>query len=190
MRRRRKVSSGEPATDLEPADEREEGVDRRPPPIPVGWGNLVTDSLRIEDPAALGRRLREDLEIGDGRTEYGVVLEAMDRSAHNLDAATRLFRAAKIEEEKYEIATAARLSVLRERAMEELQAEYVKKLRKSPTLQDIEDRIMKHWPDEYRAIRVRKAELHGTVRTIEGLVHAWSSRCADLRVMADKARPR
>lgn len=155
----------------------------------VAWGNVVEDTLWIADPAGLARRLRGELSLGNDRTSYGQVLEALDRSARNLDDAGRLFRAAKLEEERYTATVAERLEVLRSHARSELMDEYREKKRPSPTQKDIEDRIVANWPDQHRTIATRIAELHHTVRSLETLQSAWSSRCADLRIMADKTRP-
>lgn len=159
------------------------------PSIPVGWGNVVTDTMTVTDPAGVAKRLREELSLGDGRTDYGRVLEALDRSARNLDDAGRLHRAARLEEVRYEAAIAPKVEILRARATEELMNEYRLKKRASPTQKDIEDRMVGNWGREYLAMKERLAELHGAVGSLEVLRDAWSSRCADLRVMADKARP-
>jgi len=160
------------------------------PQLPVAWGNIVTDALKIKDPAGLAKRLRAELELGEyARTQYGSVLEALDRSARNFDAAGRLFRAAKLEETTFEAEIAVRLEAMRSHAQAELAAEYGRKERRSPTQQDIEDRMVQSWPDEYTGIKRRLAELHGAVRALETLRDAWASRSPDLRIMADKARP-
>lgn len=191
--RRKKVEASDPGRvsqqpEVADTDPEPRAVDKVPQ-LPIAWGNIVVDTLRIADPAGLARRLRDELTLGDDRTNYGRVLEALDRSAHNLDAAGRLYRSAVIEEQRYESQTAERLEVLRSTAKEDLQAEYQKKLRKSPTKEDVEDRIVANWPDEYRTTKLRRAELHGAVRSLEILKDAWSARCAALRTMADKTRP-
>lgn len=158
--------------------------------IPIAWGSVVTDSLKIRDPAGLARRLRSELELGpERRHNYGHLLEALDRSARNYDDAGRLHRASKLEEEHYQASVAERLEVMRTSALAELMAEYREKARPSPAQRDVDDRMVANWPDEYRNIRERLSELHGATRSLEVLRDAWFSRCADLRVMADKARP-
>lgn len=161
-----------------------------PPEIPrpgVAWGNVIRDTFEIPDPAGLARRLREELILGDeNRTSYAAVLEALDKSARNLDDAGRLFRAAKVEEERFRLETEVNLEILRTDASKILQAEYREKIRKSPTIQDVEDKILDRWPTEYTEILERRAELHGAVRSLEILVKAWGSRAADLRIMAER----
>lgn len=164
---------------------------RSEPEIPrpaVAWGNVIRDTFKIPDPAALARRLRDELTLGDeNRTSYATVLEALDKAARNLDDAGRLHRAAKVEEVRYRLDSEGNLEILRREASKKLRAEYQAKLRKSPTLQDIEDTILDNWPSEYRALLERRAELHGAARSLEILVRAWGSRCADLRIMAEHA---
>lgn len=153
----------------------------------VAWGNIIRDTFRIPDPVALAKRLREELSLGDeNRTSYAAVLEALDKSASNLDDAGRLYRASKIEEERYRLETEVNLEILRTEASKKLMSEYRAKLRKSPTVQDVEDKILDNWPTEYRTILERRAELHGAARSLEILVKAWGSRCADLRIMAER----
>lgn len=157
------------------------------PPIPVGWGNIVRDTLRVSDPASIAKRLRDELSLGEDRTAYGVVLEALDKSARNIDDASRLYRAAKLEEESYERLTAERVEVMRHTALGELMAEYHAKKRPSPTLDAVKDRMIANWGDEYHAIEGRRGELHALTRSLENLLEAWKSRAADLRIMAGQA---
>lgn len=185
------ASGDDPEVDASGGDD--DGDSSSPGPVDAprystAWGGVVKSSLAIKDPDAMSRRLRSELELGpEKRSSYAHVLEALDRSARNLDDAHRLCRAAKLEDERYERLAGERIEVLRSAALKELQAEYQNKKRPSPKKDDIEDRLLRDWPVEYRTIRDRIAELHGTVRSLEGLRDAWASRCADLRIMADKA---
>jgi hypothetical protein len=161
---------------------------RRPDLRPgVAWGNLVTDTLKIGNPATLAQRLRDELTLGDERVSYGSVVAALDRSAANLDAAGRLHRAARVEEARFELECAGRVGLLRSTAQDQLMAEYKEKRRRSPTNDDIEERVLSMWPDEYSSIKRRISELHAATRSLETLRDAWASRCADLRIMAQRA---
>lgn len=155
----------------------------------VAWANVITDTLRITDPPGLARRLRDELSLGDGRTQYGLVLEALDRSARNLDDAGRLFRASRVEEERLQAAVNQELEVLRTQAQMKLNEAWKAKERKAPTKQDIDDEMVSSWPDRVSVLRAQISEMHNSVRALENLRDAWASRCADLRIMADKARP-
>lgn len=152
----------------------------------VAWGNIIRDSLKIKDPAGLAKRLREELELND-HTSYGEIINSLNKAAKNYDEAGRLHRAAKIEEVQFELVVKERLEVMRSQAVSELMTEYKAKARRSPTNDDIEDRMIQQWPDEYKDLKTRQAELHGAVKSLEILVRAWQSRGADLRVMAERA---
>jgi hypothetical protein len=156
--------------------------------IPMAWGNVVHDTLTIEDPAKLTQRLREELMLGDGRTDYGRILNALDRCAKNLDSAGRLARAAKLAEDRLKIEIDERLEILRSQAKSELMNEYKNKMRPSPTIKDVDDRMLSSWPDEYKALTERLVSMHGTVRSLEVLQSAWASRSADLRIIASQSR--
>jgi hypothetical protein len=169
-----------------PREPAKSGADKAPP-IHVGWGNIVRDTLRVSDPAGIAKRLRDELSLGEDRTSYGLVLEALDKSARNIDDASRLYRAAKLEEENYERLTAERMEVMRTRALGDLMGEYQAKKRPSPTIDAVKDRMIANWGDEYHAIEGRRGELHALTRSLENLLEAWKSRAADLRIMAGQA---
>lgn len=155
----------------------------------VQWANIVTDTLKIGNPSALATRLREELTLGDDRVSYGIVIAALDKSASNLELAARLHRAAKTEDQRFAAECNERLEVLRSTALAELMVEYHEKRRRSPTKEDIEDRMVMNWPDEYRSIKSRMSELHNATGALESLRDAWASRCADLRIVANRVSP-
>lgn len=152
----------------------------------VQWANVVSDTLRIDDPSTVARRLREELSLGNDRVSYGIVIAALDKSAANYELAGRLYRAARTEEKRFEHECTDRLSTLREAALKELMGEYAAKVRKSPTKDDVESRMFENWPDEYASIQNRLNELHNATQSLEVLRDAWASRCADLRIMANR----
>lgn len=152
------------------------------------WGLVITDVLSM-DVHKTFKRLTDDLSLGDGATEYGSVLHALDRSSRNLYEATCLARKAQIEDERFSADLGVRLEVLRSAAIASLEADKAAgRKSKSPTLEDIKDRMLASWPDEVRSINARKAEMHGAFRAIEALVVAWNKRCDALRVMAQGHR--
>jgi hypothetical protein len=155
----------------------------------VAWGNIIRDTLKIRDPAGLAKRLRAELTIED-QTSYGQIVNSLNRAANNYYDAGRLYRAAKIERDEFESILNERFEVMRTDVTKELMAEYKLKLRRSPTKDDIEDRIISKWPSEYKTLKKRLSELHGAVRSLEVLMKAWQSRGADLRVMAERVRAR
>lgn len=150
------------------------------------WGQLVDSVLKVENPSLLANRLRRELTIPKEELKsYAAILEAVNTSASNYEDACILFRAAKNEELRYSLEAAERLGVMRSDAQSELMSEYKLKERRSPTADDIMDRIMANWPDEYKRIVQKQNALHASVRILENLAKAWFSRCNDLRTMAD-----
>lgn len=162
--------TGEPSLDLEPG---------------IAWGNVIRDTLKVGNPVALAARLRDELILTEAeRSSYSAILKALDAAAKNHDDSYLLYRVAKLEDQRFMIDVRDRLEVMRSAALQELMDEYKAKTRKSPTNDDIEDRMVVNWGDEYRHIQRRKNELHAAMRTLENLAKAWASRCQDLRVMA------
>lgn len=151
----------------------------------VGWGNVITDTLTIKDPAGIAKRLRDELTIDD-HTSYSLIVDSLNRAASNYELASRLFRAAKVEEVKYELLIRSRFEVMRTSAIEELMLEYRNKQRKSPTNDDIESRMQVNWSDEYNDLKIKSAEFHGAVRSLEKLMEAWKTRSSDLRAMVER----
>lgn len=208
MMRRRKVASGSASTATEDipsapggandnSDDRFAGDPEEPPAHPeparkdrhpMPWGLVITDVFNL-DVHKTFTRLEEELSLGNGATEYGTLLHAIDKSARNLYEAACLARKAKLVDEQFAVELDKRLGVLRSTAVAQLEEEKAKGQRsKAPTLQDIESRMLSDWPDEVTSIQARKAEMHGAFRAIEALELAWRDRCQSLRTMAQGHR--
>lgn len=152
------------------------------------WGLVITDVFSL-DVHRTYKRLEQELSLGDGASEYGTVLHAVDASSKNLFDAARLARKAKLEDEKFAMELDKREEVLRSTAVAELEAEVRNKTRsKAPTIADINARMLANWPDEISSIKARKGEMHGAFRSIEALEVAWRERCQALKVMAQGFR--
>jgi hypothetical protein len=183
-RRRKKVSSGEPVTESAPVES--VGIEEEAPQPSVAWGTVIRDCLRIGNPAKLADQLRADLRIAPEALEsYPALMKALEASAKNIDDSALLYRAAKVEENRFSIEKKERMEVLRSAAHGELMTEYKNKERKSPTKEDVSDRMLSCWPDEYRALENNESELHGAVKSLEMLMKAWVARNHDLRVMVE-----
>lgn len=196
--RRKKVERSDepcnPEDTREPEDSGDDGVrlpvERSEPPAkdrhPMPWGLVIADVFHM-DVHKTHARLVKELTLGDGATEYGTVIRAVDQSAKNLYEAARLSRKAKLEDEKFASELDKRLEVLRTAAQQALEQDKNNKLRsKAPTIKDIEDRMLATWPDEVTSIKARKAEMHGALRAIESLEGAWRDRCQSLRTLAQQ----
>lgn len=148
------------------------------------WGLVITDVFNL-DVHKVHQQLVEDLVLGDGASEYGTVIHALDRSSQNLYLAARLARKAKLEEVSYSTELDKEMSVLRSAAKEALDEDRREgRISKAPTIQDIQDRVYAAWPDQVASITKRKEEMHGAMRAIEALEVAWRERCQALRVLA------
>jgi hypothetical protein len=213
MMRRRRVASDATAaatqpSNLEDTDSTESGAERwagdpeespqpaaasEPEParkdrFPMPWGLVIVDVFNM-DVHKLFKRLTDELSLGDGATEYGTVLHALDASARNLYEASCLARKAQLEDEKFSLELGQRLEVLRSAAAASLEQDKAQgKRTKAPTIEDIKDRMLASWPDEVRSINARKAEMHGAFRAIEALVVSWTKRCSALETMAQRHR--
>lgn len=209
QQRRRKVASGvtpsptlesnleitpEPGADRWDGDPDEEPVavkevEELPAPatkdrFPIAWGLVISDVYHL-DVHKTYAKLEKELSLGDGATEYGTVLRAIDGSSKNLYLAARLARKAKNEDERFAMELDKRLEVLRSTAIGFLETDRKEGTRsKGATLKDIEDRMLAEWPDEMSSIKARKAEMHGAFRSIEALESAWRERCQSLRTIA------
>lgn len=151
---------------------------------PMPWGLLINDVFRLNVRETY-ERLNQELTLGDGATEYGSVIRAVDQSARNLFDAARLCRRAKLEDEKFTAELDKELEVLRTAAQRALEIEKAEgKRSKAPTIQDIKDRMLASWPDAVSSMEERKAEMHGAFRAIEALEGAWRDRCQALRTLA------
>lgn len=184
-------ASGEPPPAPKPApaaaasqpDEPVSGV------FPAPWGQVVNDILRI-DVATAYKRLTDELTLGEATAEYGVVIRAVDNAGRNFYDAIRLSRAAKIADLKFTAEMDRQLEVMRSTAREQLESEKAALKAsggsvKAPTIQEIQDRVIANWGDQWQSIEQRKAEMHGTFRSLEGLKDAWNERGRHLNRIAD-----
>jgi len=165
------------------------------------WGAVVDDVLRI-DVESTYRKLVGQLTLGSDATEYGPVLRALDESARNAWEASRLVRAAKLEDERVGGEVDERLEVMRTQARKDLEKEKREQRDqeaekagkkptgpgKPPTLQEVEDRILADYTDEVVSLRRRKAEMHAALRSVEGLERSWRDRCSQLSHMLARHR--
>lgn len=152
------------------------------------WGFVVETIYRI-DPRHDYDRLTTALAQGEGITEYGVVLGALDAAERNAFDAKRLYAAARVERERVLHAIATEREVLRTAARDSLEAEKAAGTRsKAPTLDDIKDRMVADYGDKVMELKLRETEITEAVGVIEQLVDSWRSRAASLRAALEGAR--
>ncbi len=95
------------------------------------WGKVVSDlySINVE---ATYVKLKSALSLGEGATEYGVVLRAADKAEQYAFEAGQLARLAKLEQENVDLECDKELEVLRTQAREELEDERSKQPEEKP----------------------------------------------------------
>ncbi len=153
------------------------------------WGGVIETIITIDVQAEFDE-LTELLSLGNGVTDYGVILSALDASSTNAFRATRLARAAKLEELKVDREVSEHLEVLRTSASKALNQEKVDGTRsKAPTIQDIEDRMMANWPGQVHTQRRKSEEMHAVRGLCESLEARWAARLFSLKSMADRYAP-
>ena len=164
-------------------------VDTGTPQVSTPWGGIVSDYSTI-DVASTYTRLKSALTLGDGATEYGHILAAMDAAERNCLDASLLARAAKLEEQRVDRECQELLEVLRTQARNELELEKAAGTRsKAPTIQDIDDRMTANWTVRVRGLKRSMEEMHGARAICDALVDSWDSRAQTLRTMAQRYAP-
>lgn len=182
------------------------------------WG-VIVEEMEAVNVRKEYEQLRDELTLGENATEYGVVLDAMNRAESNTFKALRLARMAKIEEQRVDLECNDELETIRRKAREDIERERheapeapaaeedpvrsdeppapkargkkadAKPKGRAPTIQDLEDRMLRDWPKLYKELNHRKAEAHATRAMMEGLHERWVSRCATLRVITERVSP-
>ena len=206
MNRRKKIEGQKQTAIVPPDDMGEEPADlgedvptpEEPEPEPAQpgkkskwvhqhpWGEIVHRTFDL-DIRKTHSRLVAELSLGEGATEYGVVIAALDQCSRNAFDAARLTRAAKLADEAHRQKLDERKEVLRSQASAELSAEHRDgKRSKAPTIADIEGRMIRSWPDEMAELQRSLAEMHGAFRATESLEKAWWDRCQVMRALAQQ----
>lgn len=158
--------------------------------IAAMWGPVVETITRI-DVAAVQERLYRELTLGDGVTEYGAILHALDAADRNIVDAARLERAAKLEQQRVDREVNIELEVLRTAARNELEREKAEgKKSKAPTIEEVSDRMLNNWPTKVSQLEDQTHQIHAVRAVCETLTQAWRSRASSLRAMADRYAPR
>jgi hypothetical protein len=175
-------------------DEMLESVDKkngsRSLSFPAGFGPIVEHAMTI-DVGAEYERLRAGLELGDRRHEYGPVMEALDRVERDTVAARRLYRAAVVAHEAFEIDAREQIAALREKGRLALQEQKNEGTRsKAITNDDVEDWCVENFGDAWRAVSEKRAKLKGTAEVLGELAEAYRSRQATVRMLAERVAPR
>lgn len=135
------------------------------------------------------QRLRDNLTVGDGRTDYGTVNMALDRAQDNAFDAYNLFLSAKRDYERYTIDRKIIWATMRDEAHAILQAEKKAGDRnKTITDDDVQAKMAELHPDEFRHVEMQEREFKLAVDAAENLSERWAKKSADLNTMLHKLK--
>lgn len=133
--------------------------------------------------------LEQNLQVGEERVNYTVLMQHLDKAEDRARRAHRLYLGAKLELESWEQDSNKVLAAMRGEASEELEDEKAAgKRKKAITNPDVEARMSEKFPDEYRAQMMTRAKLKGVAEHIERLAELWKSRCHTLGAMLSNLR--
>lgn len=159
----------------------------------TGYENII-DNLFTVDPDALYGEVVECLELDSraSRTDYGHLVEALDRAESNVEKALRLVANAKVTYAAYSADVKVIEGELHSQAAREIQEAYEdpdnKEVTKKPTVADVEAYKASTYHDEYADCKTRLEKAKRSVEYLEGLQKAVSERARDLRQMCAGAR--
>jgi len=157
-------------------------------PLPGGFAYAV-ERIFLQDAEIpkVWERLEKILKLGDGRTEHGLVLRALDEAEKNSRQANKLYVTAKVVQEDYERENNVVFATLWAESTKLLQAEKEAGRRnKTITDKDVEMKCAELFPDEYRSQERSRSRAKATVESLKHLVEAWESRCRSLNTMAGR----
>lgn len=144
----------------------------------------VVQNIFVHDVWLTYQRLEKELEQGDGRTDHGSLVKALDRAETNARTAHKLSMSANIEVARFEAEMDTVRASMRAAAVAALEREQAKRI----TNDDVEARIAAIYPDETKYHRERGAKVKAMKASMENLASLWVSRCFSLRTLVDKSR--
>ncbi len=149
----------------------------------------IVETVFVVNLHASWTKLKEQLTVGEKRSEHGTLNKALDGAEENSHLAHRVYITAKIERERWERENDVTWGAMWSEATKSLQKEKEEGTRaKQVTDADIKARVATLYPDEYVEIEVRRAKIKATVDSLEDLADTWKSRCRSLGVMKGTLR--
>jgi len=139
------------------------------------------------------QRLEAALRVGDKRTEYGTVNEAVDDASSMAKLAHRLYLAVKLELETWDKDVAIVMASTRSTATAVLEEHNrAKKLAKEPAKQiteaDIKSKMAALYPDEFKHHAIKRAKLEGLVEHLKNDAEIWKYRANSVTAMLGAIR--
>jgi hypothetical protein len=159
------------------------------------WARRLVETafLKSDEIEEAARRLRGEISLGERRTDYGSVIEALDRAEENTRLAFQLAITIKAERDLYEKSATVIEGEMREKAKYDLEAssELAKKSGGKPkaiTNDDVVAKMATLFRDEWEGLSGDRRKFELTVRFYDHQVEVWASRCRTLQTIATKLR--
>lgn len=134
-------------------------------------------------------RLKATLQVGEKRSDHGVLHKGLDEARKNSYDAHRLWITAKKEMERWESENELIFAAMWEKAARALQIEKEAGSRnKTITNEDVRARCIVLFPSEYAAQERKRREVKMTVENLQQLSKDCSEKCSDLGTMLSKLR--
>jgi hypothetical protein len=122
--------------------------------------------------------LEKNLEVGDGRSDYGTVAKHLDQQEDRARSAHKLYLSAKLELLRFEAECLKVQAPMRERATGVLSDQKADGDRKKViTNADVDAKMAELYPDEFAHQAEKLAKLKGTVSHMERLADLHKNRC-------------
>lgn len=149
----------------------------------------IIDSVFEVDYDKTWKILKENLVVGEGRTDHGTVTSALDHAENNARRAHQLYVNAKFEYERYLVDNEIVFSALWDEANGKLQAEKESgKRNKAITDADVRAKVAEDHPEQFRHHEMEKRKFDLTVKHLENFSDTWSSKCRSLQVILKTMR--
>jgi hypothetical protein len=149
------------------------------PELDVGLDRVIVSVFKV-DIATTYDELENALWIDDALTPQTIRL-ALNKAEENARQAHRLYVAAKLAHETFEISCKRVEAELRQSALDRLNAEKDAGLnRKQITESDVDSMMAALYPDEHQAIHQRRNRAKLTIEHLKRLADLWQSRCRSL----------
>ncbi len=135
------------------------------------------------------KRLKEELKLGNNRSERGFLQIAIDNAEDNARSAHAMYVTAKLIKEAYEAKADKVIGAMWKSASDVLEQEKKNGLRsKQITDADVRYKAAEMYPDEWSEQTLTLRRYDQTVKHLEQLVQLWNSRCNSVRKLSDLVR--
>ena len=157
-------------------------VSAQQPGLSAPFEQLV-ESFFHEDIAASYGRVEKSLRLGEDRTDYAAVSEALDEAEDNARIAHRLFINAKLEQRRFEVEKEVLEAGMWSEARECLEQERAGTKSRAPTLDDVRYKLAQLYPDGVARLRLGEEKEKRACDHLEQLADLAKGRCRTLQTI-------